>query len=314
MAIYSLSDDDDELPILTGTSAPYGSAEYGFKANKIPPYSIRLGNTWYSYQRIEPLATGLAAIADGIQAMREIKSGKDASAALKKMLFSTIKVAGEKSYIDSINEFVKIAQDPERNMARPATNLLSSIMPALIRQTRQAFIEEVGESKSRSQGLEWWKDQFDLIINRAGITTAIPKVDYFGRDVKKDDWSTSMLSDAGRLLPIKRVEADRNMGNAERLIWNYNRRNPDEEYYPSIPRNTFTHNGVKMYFAGDDYREFAVQSGQLAHKQINNAIRAGRLNVENPTEKDIKLIRKIFTRARKETQDKLLQQKRGNQL
>lgn len=313
MVFYGLSDDDD-LPLLTGTSSAYGSAEYGFKANKIPPYSIRLGNTWYSYQRIEPLATGLAAIADGIQAIRNVRNGKDATRAMTETIGATLKVIGEKSFLDSIGEIIKVVEDPERNAMRPATNLIASAMPALIRQTRQAFIEEVGESKSRNMGAEWWKDQFDLIINRAGITTAIPKVDYFGRDVKKDDWSTSMLSDAGRLLPIKRVEADRNMGNAERLIWNYNRRNPDEEYYPNIPRNTFTHNGVKMYFAGDDYRDFAVQSGQLAHKQINNAIRAGRLNVENPTEKDIKLIRKIFTRARKETQDKLLQQKRGNQL
>jgi hypothetical protein len=104
------------------------------------------------------------------------------------------------------------------------------------------------------------------------------------------------------LLPVKRV--DSNMDKAELLIWNYNRRNPNEEYYPNIPRNTFTHNGVKMYFAGEDYREFAEQAGQLAHKQINNAIRAGRLNVDNPTDKDIELIRKVFSRARKEIQQK----------
>ena len=313
MAFYGLSDDDD-LPLLTGTSSAYGSAEYGFKANKIPPYSIRLGNTWYSYQRIEPLATGLAAIADGLQAIRDVRNGKDATKAMSETIGATVKVIGEKSFLDSIGEIIKVLEDPERNAMRPATNLLASAMPALIRQSRQAFTEEVGESKSRNQGTEWWKDQFSLIINRAGITTAIPKVDYFGRDIKKDDWSNSWLSDIGRLLPIKRFEADRNMDKAERLIWNYNQRNPNEEYYPGVPRGTFTHNGVKMYFAGEDYREFAIQSGQLAHKQINNAIKANILNVNAPDADDIKLIQKIFTRARKEIQNKMVQQKRGKQL
>jgi hypothetical protein len=113
-----------------------------------------------------------------------------------------------------------------------------------------------------------------------------------------------LFSALARLQPIRKIKADGNMDNAEKLIWNYNQQGAETPYYPSIPRNTFNINGKKMYFAGEDYKEYAVLAGELAHRQINNAIRAGRLNVNNPTERDIKLIRQIFTRARKEIQQK----------
>jgi hypothetical protein len=199
-----------------------------------------------------------------------------------------------------------MVQDPERNAMRPVTNLLASSVPALWRQTRQAFTEEVGDSKSRSRGLDWWREQFFTVTNRAGITTAIPKIDYFGREVKKDDWGDTPLSPAGRILPVKRVEADSNMDQAERLIWNYNQKNPNSEYYPSIPGNTFTVDKQKLYLDGENYTNFAKDAGELAHRQINNAIAAGRLNVNNPSEKDIELIKEIFTKARKKTRAKYI--------
>jgi hypothetical protein len=263
-----------------------------------------------SYQRIEPFATGLAAVADALQAFRNARNGKEGTAVMKDLMNSVQQIILEKSYIDGISEVINFAKDPQRHGSRAATNLLASALPNIYRQSVHALSEDVGESKSRSFGRDWWLDQFFIVTNRAGVTAAVPKIDYFGRVVKKDDWGDTVLSPLGRLLPVKRV--DSNMDKAELLIWNYNRRNPNEEYYPNIPRNTFTHNGVKMYFAGEDYREFAEQAGQLAHKQINNAIRAGRLNVDNPTDKDIELIRKVFTRARKETQQKFIQQKKAN--
>ena len=304
MALAGMGD-DDELPIITGSTAPYGSAEYNYKAKNIPPYSIRIGDSYYSYQRIEPLATGLAAIADGIQAMRDARNGKDGSAVMKELLFNGIKIAGEKSYLDSIGEMLKLVEDPERHGMRPATNLLASSVPKLVTQISQAMSENVGDSKSRNKGLEWWKDQFHIVTNRAGVTVPIPKIDFFGREVKKDDFGDTLFSPIGRLLPVKRFEAD-NMDPAERLIWNYNRKNPNSEYYPPLLRNTFTVNKEKLYFAGKDYHDYAVEAGKLAHRQINNAIRAGVINVNNPKESDIEVIKKIFTRARKETQNKFI--------
>ena len=302
MAIAGMGD-DDELPIITGSSAPYGSAEYGFKANKVPPYSIRIGGAWYSYKRIEPLATGLAVIADSIQAWKNARNGKDGMAVMSDIFRGAKQIIVEKSFLDSLGEMQKVVDDPQ-NFVRAVTNPARGLIPNVFTQMRQAFDENVQDNKSREKGIEWFKDQFFIVTNRAGVTTALPKIDYFGREVKKDDWGDTPFSFLGRLAPVKRIEADSNFDKAERLIWNYNRNNPDETWYPAIPQPTFSRNKQKYYFSGENYTDFAKEAGRLAHRQINNAIAAGRLNVNNPGKEDIALIKKVFSRARKETIDK----------
>lgn len=302
-ALYGLSGDDDDLPFITGSSAPYGSAEFGFKANKIPPYSIRLGNTYYSYKRIEPLASGLALMADSIQAWRNAKNGKDGMVVMKDLFRSGKQIIVEKSFFDSLGELNKMKEDPE-HFVKALANPAKGFIPNIYTQVRQAFDENVQDTKSREKGMEWFKDQFFIVTNQAGVTTALPKIDYFGREVKKDDWGDTLLSPLGRLLPIKRIETDSNVDAAERLIYNYNQHNPNDTWYPSIPQPNFTRNKRKYYFSGENYTKFSIDAGVLAHRQIKNAIAAKRLNVSNPQKEDIELIKKIFTRARREMVDK----------
>ena len=311
--LYGLSGDDDELPFITGSSAAYGSAEYAFKANKVPPYSIRIGGNYYSYAKIEPLATGLALMADAIAGFKAAKNGKTGQNILSRLLESSKKIIVEKSYLDSIGEINKIAEDPERHATRYFSNLAASAVPNIATQVLKSFDENVPDNKNREIGEDFWKEQFFVVTNQAGLTTALPKIDYFGREVKKDAWGDSLFSALARLQPIRKIKADGNMDNAEKLIWNYNQQGAETPYYPSIPRNTFNINGKKMYFAGEDYKEYAVLAGELAHRQINNAIRAGRLNVNNPTERDIKLIKQVFTKSRKIIQMRMVQQRKAKE-
>lgn len=303
--------DDDELPILTGSSAKYGSAEQKFKANKVPPYSIKIGDNYYSYKRIEPLATGLAFMADGIQALKDARNGRDGTEIIKKLIGGTAKqLVVEKSYLDSIGEIYKVMSEPEGNLAKVGTNFISSWMPNVVRSTMNLYDDNVSDNKSRSKGVEFWEDQFWITTNRMGITKASPKLDYFGREITKDS-----LADAGplwplmRMVPIQSVSPDDNMDKAEQLIWNYNQ-TAEEAWYPDVPAYYFEKGSKKYYFTRDDYQDYARESGELAHKQIMNAINAGYLNVNKPTEKDIEAMKKIFNQARKSVKDKMFQQKR----
>lgn len=305
MSFFAL-DDDDELPIITGSSAPYGSAEYGFKANKIPPYSIRIGDKWFSYKRIEPMSTGLALIADTLQALKNAKNGKDGEAIIRDLFRGGNQIWLEKSFLDGLGEISKAIENPS-NFSRAVINPVKGLIPNLYTQMRQSFDENVQDTKSREKGVEWFKEQFFTVTNRAGITTALPKVDYFGRDVKKDDWGDESYTALWRILGVQRMDADSSVDKAERLILNYNQKNPDESWYPSIPQPTFKRDGQKYYFSGENYTNFAKDAGVLAHKQIKNAISAGRLNVNNPSKADIDLMKKVFTRARKETIDRHIQ-------
>lgn len=300
-------DNDDGMPFLTGSSPAYGSAEQRFKANKVPPYSIRIGGTYYSYKRIEPLATGLAFIADGLDAYRKAKSGKEGTDVLKQMIRGVKQMIVEKSFLDSLGEINRIASDPERSGMTFLSNFASSWMPNVVRQTVGLFDDNVKDYKSRERGTEFFQDQFRVTTDRMFPWKAAPKIDYFGREIKKDSLEEAgPLGFLARLIPLQPISPDSSMNRAERLMWEYNQRHPENEFWPSVPAYYFSRDGKKGYFTGNDYQEFARESGQLALKQINNAFRHGLLNDKNPTERDIKLIRKIFSRARKEIREKMI--------
>ena len=308
--IYGL-DDDDDLPFITGSSPRYGSAEQQFKANKIPPYSIRIGDTYYSYRRIEPLATGLALIADTVQALKDSDNGRDATQISKKLFNSAKQIIVEKSFLDSLGEISRVANDPEYSMVNWGTNFAASWVPNVARQTIQAFDDNVRDYKNRAKGEEFFEEQFKILIGRTGLVKAAPKIDYFGREITKDTLAgAAPLSKLMRLIPIQAITPDENMNRAELLMWRYNQLNPDEPYYPAVPAYYFTRDGKKLYFSGDNYTDYATESGQLALKQINNAFRHGLLDENNPTKEDIELIKKIFSRARQTVKDKMYRQGR----
>ena len=312
LALKGLDDDDDEHPFLTGSSPAYGSGEQKFKANEVPPYSIRIGDTYYSYRRIEPLATGLAAIADGMQAIREMRSGRSVSAALGSMLRKQSKMISEKSYLDSLKQVYQIAEDPAQ-FEKVVPNFVSSWVPNAVRSASFAWQDQVGDFKSREKGEDFWRDQFWITAGRAGLTRRVPKVDLFGHEITREDAdSTGDFGDVlwRLLVPVSRRNIDESHP-GKRLILRYNASHPDAQWWGSLPNYQFTHEKRKYYLGNEDYHDFAVESGKLAEKQIQYAMRHGLLNVNNPGEKDIDLVKKIFARARKETRMKYLRQHRA---
>ena len=230
---------------------------------------------------------------------------------MKRLIGGVKQLVVEKSFLDSLGEINRVVSDPERSFAQSLTNFASSWMPNVVRQTANLWDDNVRDNQSRSRGVDWLEDQFQITTNRMGITRGAPKLDYFGREIKKDS-----LADSGplwplmRLVPIQSVAPDENMNKAERLIWQYNQDHPDAEYYPNVPAFYFQRDGKKLYMTGEDYQEFSRKAGELALKQINNAFRHGLLNESKPTEKDIALIKKIFTHARKEIRDEMYRKRR----
>lgn len=152
--------------------------------------------------------------------------------------------------------------------------------------------------------MKYFTDQFDIVTNSAGFTRALPKLDYFGREVDKDAYADSPAGPLMRLLSVQSAAPDRSMDQADRLLWNYHRRNPESAYWPGLPSYYLKQGNRTLYIEGEDYAAFARDAGQLAHKAILSEIRSGSLNVKNPGEEDIKRIKLLFTKARKTAKEK----------
>ena len=300
VALWSAQDGgDDDRPLLTGSGAPYGSNERNFKANKFPPLSVRIGDRYYTYKFFEPLSSGLAVIANGLEAMRA-----ERSAEAKKALVGMSGFIAEKSYLASVKELFEFFQDPEHSGTRFATNFAASWVPNAYRQAVNAFDDKVRDNRTRARGLKYFTDQFDIVTNSAGFTRALPKLDYFGREVDKDAYADSPAGPLMRLLSVQSAAPDRSMDQADRLLWNYNRRNPESAYWPGLPSYYLKQGNRTLYIEGEDYAAFARDAGQLAHKAILSEIRSGSLNVKNPGEEDVKRIKTLFTKARQTAKEK----------
>ena len=308
MALVSLMGDDDDYPIITGSQGALSATGRTFMRDKIPPYSIRIGDTYYSYKRLDPFATSLALIADGINSYMAYKGGAKSEEIIKNLVGSARSQFVDKSFFNAFNQLYQTLST-EGYAFKWGANFASSWMPNVVRQTVGYFNDNINTSSNQSKGRDWYENMFYMTVDKAGLVHASPKIDYLGREVKKDSVeASSPLGIMARIFALNPQTPDENMGNVDRLLFNYAKQNPESAYYPDVPSYFFRHNGKVIYFTANNYQEYAKDSGELAHKQINNAIKHGFLNVEKPTEKDIKIIKGIFQRSRNEVKKKLIKE------
>jgi hypothetical protein len=308
MALVSLSGDDDEYPLITGSQGSLSATGRTFMRDKIPPYSIRIGGTYYSYKRLDPFATSLALIADGINSYRAYKGGAKSEEIIKNLVGAARSQFVDKSFFSAFNQLYQTLST-EGYAFKWGANFASSWMPNVVRQTVGYFNDNINTSSNQSKGRNWYENMFYMTVDKAGLLHASPKIDYLGREVKKDSVeASSPLGIIARIVALNPQSPDENMEKADRLLFNYAKQNPESAFYPDVPSYFFRHNGKVVYFTGDNYQEYAKDSGELAHKQINNAIKHGILNVEKPTEKDIKIIKGIFQKSRKLVKQRLIKE------
>ncbi len=298
-------DNDDEPPRLIGSSKGGAAGERMFRGQHVPAYSIRIGDKYYSYKRIEPLSTMLALIADGLESYRMAKTDAGASKALRQMFTGTARLIGEKSYLNTFSQIVQLFDEPERSIGSWTTDFAASWMPNAVRQASNAFDDVRRDPSVRTSGARWWKDQFHLTLSKAGVMRMAPKVDCFGRPITKDDAEKAGPGDIlwRLLVPANTKSADA-MDPAEKVIWNWNVRNLDEQYWPGVPNYRFSLDGVKYEMHGKNYADFSMESGRAAHRRILELINTGRIKTGNPREEDIALIKQALNVSRKLTRQK----------
>jgi len=103
---------------LTGSYPKDADKRNAMIASGLPEYSVKIGDTWYSYARIEPLATVMGTVADGTIA---IKNYFDKNPLDRKVKDLTLDVVGgitkniaSKTFLEGISGVLQAIHDPER--------------------------------------------------------------------------------------------------------------------------------------------------------------------------------------------------------
>lgn len=90
------------------------------------PYSIRLGNTYYSYQRLDPLAMTLGTAANMAGAIRSARQG-DLTNMGAQLISSVIGNLSDKTWLSGVSDLMGALDDPDRNLNSFLSRMAGSV-------------------------------------------------------------------------------------------------------------------------------------------------------------------------------------------
>lgn len=118
---------------VTGSSPSDGNEAANWKREGRQPYSIKVGDTWYSYNRMDPFGMIMGFAADIQQTLRQGEVAPDDVDEWQEVMAAGIAAisdtAMEKTFLRSYAEFVEVLSDPERYAAAKVSSTIAGFTP-----------------------------------------------------------------------------------------------------------------------------------------------------------------------------------------
>lgn len=278
--------------LLTGNGPADPNAKRLLQADGWQPYSIKIGNTYYGYNRLDPFATIVGPIADFMEKQSEMSEAQ-ADKKVGIMIGSIVGNIDNKSFMDGISDvfaaFEALGKGRPEEATRIAQQRISGIVvPAIVSQANQGLDpvwRDVGDD-SFTAGL------VDAIENRIpGLSDNNPPV----RDALGRESVSSGRATVRALSPVKMREArndpviaairksDASIGRLERRL---------------------KIDGVKRRLNDAEWEDYQRTAGQLTYRYISEEMNADDWNELTP-EQQAKAINTAKRDARKEARANL---------
>ena len=264
MATGGGPDDDDEKGVKRAT---------GWQ-----PYSLQIGNTFYSYLRFDPFALHLGVVADMVELRSKFTDGNYQKAA-STLVASIIKNITEKTWVKSALKFTEMLQDPISYVERTAGDFASGFVPnfsAQIARTNDPSFRDargfVDKLKDRIPGLrETLPQRFDIFGN------PIKGEGNFGPDIISPVWLSTQKDN-----PI-----------AQALL--------DAGYFPGQPRRHI--NGHDL--TPEQYAEYTEMAGKEAVRRLDRLVQAETWSKRSQNQRE-SVLKQGFDKAREVARAKLM--------
>jgi hypothetical protein len=121
--------------VLDGTitgGAPKNKTERELKyASGWQPYSIKIGDSYYSYSRLEPIGSILGLTADFVLTAKNADE-KTINETAAELMMSVTKNLSSKTFLSGISRFLDAMTDPERYGATYLEQLAGSVVPSVV--------------------------------------------------------------------------------------------------------------------------------------------------------------------------------------
>jgi len=137
------------------------------------PYSLKIGDQWYSYKRLEPFSTILGLTADMVR-MSSKASDRELDEMANQVIKSFAQNLTDKTFFSGVADIVEALSDPDRFLESFAANKASSFIPNILKQSSSELVDP---SFRDPKGLVEKTFQQHFPVARQGI---IPRRDLFG--------------------------------------------------------------------------------------------------------------------------------------
>ena len=218
------------------------------------PYSIRIGDYWYSFNRFGSIGTMLGIYANLGEAIPHMKPDDEE---LTKALTMTVKATGrlleDEVGMQGLAGLMEAINEPERKGQRFVSSFVASFLPysSFLRQTASAFDAEMREVKSVVDGL-----RYHIPVARQGL---LPKRDWLGESVLNPGYGGDIPYAPGVSAVIQHHPAEPDpLGVEMKLL----------DLHPTPPANRI--GGVQL--PPRLYDEYQVKAGALTRPMLEHFI------------------------------------------
>jgi len=250
-------------------------------ASKIPPMSVKIGDKWISYARLEPVATLMGTVTDLMSAYgrRRIKNETLTASDFAKVIGRNLT---DKTFTEGLSKVFLAMQEPDRYLESFIVSLTNPVIPTIVSQV--ARVEDDIKREVRDPELSQWiinnlKSRLpNLGVNPASRGSLPAQVNALGQE-------QSLGTAGGTLLgfPVSDVEREA----ANQLF---------DNPYLNMSRNTRKIGGLEL--TGEQYSDLEKRIGDSSYQVATNlATNPGFANMPRPLQ--AKLFKNIVTEIRK---------------
>jgi len=268
------------------------------------PYSIKIGDTYYSYQKLDPIATILGISADIVETIH--KEGADfdetdAEHMAQGLVLSLTRNFTNKSYLAGIQLWADALGDPDRYVEKLGRNYAASFVPNVLSQMADYDTQAVKEARSIADAM---KKKLGL---RGSLDT---KRNILGEEYKAEQWMGT-----GFINPIRMSTKKNDPILNEMASLNHAFRNPEPNLGGQIDLREYeSEQGQSAYDRQLELLKSVKLRGLTLRQTLNKLIKSRNYQRLSPDSEPglpsprIQQINSVLTKYRKEARRQMLRE------
>lgn len=270
---------------LTGSYPKDANRRESMIAQNIPEYSVKIGDRWYSYARIEPLASVLGVVSDGVESIVDYARQPKADQKIEKLaadgVLAITKNLASKTFLEGISGMLQAIHDPDRYGGSFVNGFATVLVPGALAQFARGTDPVQRDVQSFTDALQ----------NRVpGLRTDLPvRYDILGQE---------------RVNPAYGVMGSLGIASREATQSPLQRQLSEVNFAYTAPERKIR--GVEL--SETDYENYSKRSGELVNQYLESVITSPSYNNYSKAQKKM-VLERVAERARSAARNQMLSEK-----